>query len=300
VRGSTAPSALCARRAQRSTGREPPGPDLHQLSGLTRRGAAAAGASGPDAPAEPSSAGDTMPAVEMSEAEIQAECDSALADARVAPERVRFYLLAELQTEGGHIGAAWFRPYMEIAPNDPGFPDDDAQRDKANSDDNRALHPISVPAAPSDRATFAGLVRHELEHARQYEAGAGIGDLHDFIEYSVLPEVARGLDGCAGALINSIPDEIDCNAAASVYVTSRFSAAEVQAIRDGPRRYLMCSLIPPGSPNTLPARMVAFAFVYREAVERYAERRNFSAAAILGAVHGKAPALWTRLEQGLV
>ncbi len=241
-----------------------------------------------------------MPAVEMSEAEIREECDSALADACIAPERVRFYLLAGLRTEGGHIGAAWFRPYMKIAPNDPGFPSDDAQRSEANSDDTRGLHRITVPAAPSDRATFAGLVRHELEHARQYEAGVGIGDLHDFIEYSVLPEVAGGLDGCAGALINSMPDEIDCNAAASVYLTSRFSAGEVKAIRDGQRRYLACSLIPPGPPDTLPARMVAFAFVYREAVERHAERRNFSAAAILSSVHGKAAALWTRLEQGLV
>jgi hypothetical protein len=96
-----------------------------------------------------------------------------------------------------------------------------------------------------------------------------------------------------------MPDEIDCNAAASVYVAGRFSAAEVQAIRDGPRRYLACSLIPPAPPETLPARMVAFAFVYREAVERYAKRRNFSAASILGAVHGYAPGLWARLEDGL-
>ncbi len=235
----------------------------------------------------------------MTEAKIQEECNAALADAGLTRDQVRFYPLAALRTEGGDIGAAWFRPYMEIKPDARGFPGDYAQRDEANQDDNQPRHRITVPAEPSDRATFAGLVRHELEHARQFETGAGIVDLHDFIEYAVLPEVAGELNECAGALINSMPDEIDCNAAASVYVASRFSAAEVQAIRDGLRRNLACSLIPPAPPETLAARMVAFAFIYREAVERYASRSNFTAASILGAVHGYAPALWARLEEGL-
>jgi hypothetical protein len=181
------------------------------------------------------------------------------------------------------------------------FPGDAAQRDEANSTANRDLHRVAIPAAPSDRATFAALVRHELEHARQYDddAGLAIVNLHDFIEGQVLPEVARGLEGCAGALINSMPDEIDCNAAASVYIASRFSAAEVQAIRDGPRSNLACSLIPPAPHDTLPARMVAFAFVYRAAVERYVQHRRSTVAHILGTVHGYAPALWARLEEGL-
>lgn len=235
----------------------------------------------------------------MTEAEIQEECDAALADAGFTREQVRFYPLAALRTEGGDIGAAWFRPYMEIEPDARGFPGDDRQRCEANRDTHRPRHRITVPAEPRDRATFAGLVRHELEHARQFEAGVGIGDLHDFLEHAVLPEVAGDLDGCAGALINSLPDEIDCNAAASIYVASRFSAAEVQAIRDGPRQNLVCSLIPPAPPETLPARMVAFAFVYRAAVERYARRSDFSATAIVGLAHNLAPALWARLEEGL-
>jgi hypothetical protein len=127
----------------------------------------------------------------------------------------------------------------------------------------------------------------------------GIYDLHDFIEHDVLPEVAGALDGCAGGLINAIPTEIDCNAAASIYITKRFNDDDVQAIRDGPKRNLACSLIPPPPPETLPARMVAFAYVHRAAVERHAERRGFSVAAILRSVHPKAPALWARLEEPL-
>ena len=50
-----------------------------------------------------------------------------------------------------------------------------------------------------------------------------IFDLQDFIEDDVLPEIAGGLDGCAGGLINTVPSEMDCNAAASVYIAGRFS-----------------------------------------------------------------------------
>jgi hypothetical protein len=127
----------------------------------------------------------------------------------------------------------------------------------------------------------------------------GIFDLHDFIEQDVLPEVAGGLDGCAGGLINRIPTEIDCNAAASVYIAERFGAAAIQALRDGPRRYLACSFIPPLAPETLPARMIAFAFVHRAAVERHAARRGFSVAAILRVVHPHAAEYWAHLEQRL-
>lgn len=42
----------------------------------------------------------------------------------------------------------------------------------------------------------------------------GIFDLHDFIERDILPEIAGGLDGRGGGLINIIPTEMDCNAAA--------------------------------------------------------------------------------------
>jgi hypothetical protein len=45
--------------------------------------------------------------------------------------------------------------------------------------------------------------------------------------------------------------------------------------------------------------MIAFAYVHRDAVERRAERRDFSVAAILRAVYPKAPAFWARLEEPL-
>lgn len=122
----------------------------------------------------------------------------------------------------------------------------------------------------------------------------GVFDVQDFIE-DVMTEVAGGLDGCAGGLINSIPTEMDCNPAASVYVIARFSDLDVQALRDGARRSLVCSLIPPPSPQTLPARMMAFAFTHRAAVERHADRHGFSVDSILSTLPRDACAVWQRL-----
>jgi hypothetical protein len=164
----------------------------------------------------------------MTEAEILAECNSAREDAEFAPEQIRFFRLIGLGS--GHVGAAWFRPHTDIESGNRMFPGNRAQFAEANTADNRGLHRIAIPAEPDARALFAALVRHELEHARQWDAKPGIFDLQDFIENEILPEIAGGLDGCGGWLINTIPSEMDCNAAASVYIAERFSADEIQMI----------------------------------------------------------------------
>jgi hypothetical protein len=233
----------------------------------------------------------------MTKEDVQAECRAALADADLASERVRFFHLIEIGKAG--MGAAWFRPYTSIEPDDPGFPGDDAQREEANNDANRALHRITVPAKPDGRVLFAALLRHELEHARQWDAQVGVFELQDFLECEVLPEIAEGLDGCRGWLINTMPSEMDCNAAASVYIAGRFSDAEIHPIRNGPNRYLACSRLAPPPPETLPARMSAFAYIHREAVDRIAARRGYRAAMVLRSVHPQAQAYWARLEDPL-
>jgi hypothetical protein len=233
----------------------------------------------------------------MSDEHVLAECRDALADAGLTAEQVRFFRLRELGT--GTIRAAWFRPHTDIEPHDRHFPGDDAQREEANSAGSRKLHRIAVPAEPDDRVLFAALVRHELEHARQWDARPIIFDLQGFIEDDVLAEIAGGLDGCNGGLINTVPSEMDCNAAASVYIAGRFTPAEIQPIRNGPNRFLACSLIGPLPPEMLPSRMIAFAYVHRAAVERHAERRGFSVTSILFSLDRNARDYWVRLEQGM-
>jgi hypothetical protein len=86
-----------------------------------------------------------------------------------------------------------------------------------------------------------------------------------------------------------VPTEIDSNAAAAVFISARFPAHEVQALRTGRRRFLACSLIPPAPHDTLIARMVAFAYVYCAGVEANATRREFPVEAVLLSVHTDAP-----------
>jgi hypothetical protein len=232
----------------------------------------------------------------LTEEQREAEVAAALADAGYTAEQVRFYRLDHLG-EDDHVGAAWYRPGMRIPDDSRNFRDDN-QRAQANEDDARGTHRIIVPAHPTNAVIFAALLRHELEHARQFDHLRGrITDLHDFVEHDVLPEVAGSLDGCGGALINAIPTEVDCNAAASVYIAERFSEPEVQAVRDDRnRRQLACSLLPPPAFDTLPARMIAFAYIHRAAVEAHAERRGFDVRSILRLYDG-ADDLWQLLEQ---
>jgi hypothetical protein len=232
----------------------------------------------------------------LTDVERENEMAAALADAGYANAQVRFYALDELGATD-HVGAAWFRPWMTIEEDDRHFLND-ALRAEANRPADRKLHRIIVPAHPVDRVEFAALLRHELEHARQFDAlGVGVFDLQDFIEHDVLVEVAGGLNGCAGGLINAVPTEIDCNAAASVYITGRFTPDEVARLRGGDRRFLACSLIPPASHDTLIVRMIAFVYIHREAVERHCARRDFPVPMILDSVHRGAGDIWRRFDE---
>jgi hypothetical protein len=227
--------------------------------------------------------------------EREEEIAAALADAGYTGAQVRFYSDAELSPTS-HVGAVWYRRWLMIEDDDQHFRND-ALRAHANSAKDQQLHRILVPAHPEDRVEFAALLRHELEHARQFdEVGVEVFDLHDFIEKHVLCEAAGDLDGCGGGLINSIPTEIDCNAAASVYITGRFPADEVQRLRSGNRRNLACSRIPPAPHATLVPRMVAFMYVYCAALERCCERAGFTVSAMLTSVHRDAARLWSNLE----
>jgi hypothetical protein len=187
--------------------------------------------------------------------EIDTEYQAALADAAIEPARARLYLAKAMGKR--HVGAVWHPPGDELVVSEQ-FPDA-SQRADANDPKHRDLHRIVAPDEPTDAVTFAALVRHELEHARQYDAlGQAIFDLQQLLEGGVLPYRAVLLEGCAGSLINGVPTEIDANAAASVYVSARFTAEEVGALRGGDRRPLACSLVGPEQFETLPARMVAY------------------------------------------
>jgi hypothetical protein len=183
---------------------------------------------------------------------LDEEWEAALAHACI--DKSRTWLCV---TEGIGADVAWFPPGDELVVGEH-FPDE-RRLDEANAPEHINLHRVSL-RVDDDVAVTAGRMRHELEHARQYDAlRRAIFKLYDFIKDDALPYRAGGLDGCAGDLINAIPSEIDANAAASMHLWERHPD-EVARICDSNCRALACSLVGPEPFETLPARMVAFAF----------------------------------------
>lgn len=198
----------------------------------------------------------------FSDEELALELAVACADAGLPVDR--FQVLPTQQDDEPNADAVWYRPYALV-------PDRVDHADSANQPGSLELHRVVVCMhRVHDIVTLAAVLRHEVEHARQWEAHGGrVDDLHG-LTFDVLRQVAGGIDGCGGQLINSTPVEIDCNAAASVYIRQRFQEHEVDELLRDDRRRLACSLIGPGPIDALPARMVAFLFVYRAAAEQFA------------------------------
>ncbi|UUY05481.1 hypothetical protein LRS13_08175 [Svornostia abyssi] len=226
--------------------------------------------------------------------DLEAEYLAALADAEIEQERVRLYLSTKLSSDGG--AAYWHMPGDDLVVA-ADFPE---AGQLADANTNRDLHRIVAPAEPANLVTFAALVRHELEHARQFDAlGQPIFEFQHFIERQVLARRAGGLNGCAGGWINAVPTEMDCNAAASVFIAGRFSGEDLVALREGDKRNLGCSLVGPEPFSTLPSRMVAYAFFHRACVESFAKDHDLLVAEVLDGYLPGAAALWATLEQGL-
>src|SRR5712691_4100180 len=99
-------------------------------------------------------------------AEIEQEWTRTLADAGFSADAARVYCFDGTQDEGGG-GARWFPPGDELV-YDGQFPNRDYVA-HANAAEHSDLHRIALwrdHGAP----VIGALLRHEFEHARQYEA----------------------------------------------------------------------------------------------------------------------------------
>jgi hypothetical protein len=155
---------------------------------------------------------------------------------------------------------------MEIKPHDPGSP---ATTPSATGPTTTTTDPCTAsPSGPSrviEQPSRGSFVTSSSTPANSRRT-PGSSTFTTSSSTTYCPWSRAGLNGCAGALINSMPDEIDCKAAGG-----GLRASPVQSGRrpsDQGRLTEKPRLLPhpPAPPETLPARMVAFA--YREAVER--------------------------------
>jgi hypothetical protein len=145
---------------------------------------------------------------------------------------------------------------------------------------------------------IAAAIRHELEHSMQREAhGQRLLELHGIAE-AVICERVGGLPG-GGFLYQVIPDEMDANAAAAVFVRTQFGAERIdELLRGGDTDgAALQSLVAPAPLGTLPERMVRFLATVPDLCAKWAERQGFAFPTLLDVHWRGAGEVWRRLVE---
>jgi hypothetical protein len=102
----------------------------------------------------------------------------------------------------------------------------------ANSPEIRVLHRVAIWPEERPHEVCAALLRHELEHSRQYEMhGRIVRDLF-WKALDMLRKHAAGVYG-AGVLYQHIPMELDADAAASGFTRTVYGHAAVDVHEEG-------------------------------------------------------------------
>lgn len=173
-----------------------------------------------------------------------------------------------------------------------------AKLKEANDDANVWRHRIAVledidSEDENELAYVAGVLRHEIEHAKQREKNEEAFGLTDLVR-QVVGLVESEDSERYRDLINSSPIEADANAAAARYVRERY-AGSVSALMAGPDHYLVDATAPPGDPSTLIRRTVDFLWQFRDICDdpaRLPDGRGFADILESNAPGFGAGALW--------
>lgn len=190
-----------------------------------------------------------------------------------SPDEVAYWISEETPEEIRDRTAMYFLPGPD--PDPPhAFTSD--QLEEATSDEMIERHRIIVhvdyglPDGLSSKAVeafFAGVLRHELEHARQAQAPSGrlALEVDQNLVDPVLIERAGGIKG-GTEYYNMKPSELDANAAASVYLRSRFPDS-VSALLETDVAAMLRSNTEPEDRASLLRRTVCFLFQFRAIAE---------------------------------
>ncbi len=147
---------------------------------------------------------------------------------------------------------------------------------------------------PVELAILGGKLRHEIRHAEQRLSTCG-GELFALVELA--EEIARVKVGGLpkGARIyNLMPVELDANAAAACFLRAHHGTV-VDDILRGEDAALARSNTPPEAIADLPAKTVAFMFIFREIAEDPAHFANISFEDRLARISSQAAAHWRAL-----
>lgn len=200
---------------------------------------------------------------------IEREWREALADAEIEARDVRLIVIDRPRPESARL-AVWHAPDEFVL---PGGELVDEELDRANADGCKEHHRVILwrdfPLTEIGVAIVAGWMRHELEHARQWNAlGATIFELDGFLTSVVLEKVgSAGGSGGAAAYYNFKPVEQDANAAASMYLRRRYADRVENVLADQTGSALVRSHTAPEGIDTLWVRSFAFLFQFRRVFE---------------------------------
>lgn len=218
---------------------------------------------------------------------------AALADAGIAESSTRLVKFPAGSDLGQGRQAIYQAPGSSIWP-------EATQRFLEVLNEDPDLHRIGL-ADDASPLLGAALIRHELEHARQFEHhGSGVFKLQDLIGGACWDKTGRSPVG-GGFLVNVIPPELDANAAAARFAWSR-DADGVAAYLSGPdpgHQVLFRYQQGPEPVETLVVRTIAFALTLGDQCETTARTRTGSSFAEFAVRHCPgAGNLWVQLRGG--
>ena len=229
--------------------------------------------------------------------ELQELWLAALADAGIGEDEALLIPVGAAEDSRGN-GACFWRRHEELDAD--GLPDEVRPfLDDLNADESLGAYRLSLATDRTSEGA-AALLRHELEHARQFDAhGVRLQDLHD-IALDVLRVRAAQLRGGA-ALYQWIPMEFDANAAGAMFARARFGDERIDSLlrANDPDRAAMLSLVGPQQISALPDRMVLFLATMPDLCEQAAPagtRASFRR--MLNSAWAGAGDAWERLTDG--
>jgi hypothetical protein len=200
--------------------------------------------------------------------QLEDEWNAALADARINDTEAKLFEFPPGADLGGGRQAVYQSPRQYLLP-DPAR----AFMEVLNADVD--LHRVGI-AANLEPHIAAGVIRHELEHARQYERfGAGVFRIQDLIGLACWEKTGSVAVG-GGFLVNVIPPELDANAAAARFAWSRHATTldAYMAAPDAGHQVLFRYERGPESLDTLLWRTLAYAATLADLCETTSLQRT--------------------------
>ena len=190
---------------------------------------------------------------------IVAEWHAALVDAGLDDGDVHLVVCSGAALAGPPKGASYNRgDALTGAPDADGIVVTTEKLAEANAPENLSRYRVAVledidPDDPVEVAFLAAVMRHELEHCRQWEAGSQASELYGLVDKVTRLVCGDDEERCS-ELINIQPIEGDANAASSAYLRRRYPDAIPRWLPETTTSWRTGSILLASPGNSLSAR----------------------------------------------